>query len=90
MSRATALGSPLNRECHPERSEGSLSPAKVEYLRRLDGKQVILSTENVILSVAKDLCPQRARPFPFAALRVTRFGNLSERLWGLPPPCRPR
>jgi len=27
MSRATALGAPLNRECHPERSEGSLSPA---------------------------------------------------------------
>src|SRR5260221_6073611 len=27
MSRATALGAPLNRECHPEQSEGSLSPA---------------------------------------------------------------
>ena len=27
LSRATALGIPLNRACHPERSEGSLFPA---------------------------------------------------------------
>jgi len=67
MSRAIVLGAPSTENVilsavsrSPERSEGegSLSPAKVEYLRRLDGKQVILSTENVILSVAKDLCPQ--------------------------------
>ncbi len=29
-----------------------------------------LSAEHVILSAAKDLCPRRVRPFPFAALRA--------------------
>ncbi len=52
-----------------------------------------LSTEHVILSAAKDLCPRRVRPFPFAeftlepseglraaahALRVTSDGRPPE------------
>ncbi len=52
-----------------------------------------------MLSEAKHLAAWRARPFPFVeftleqseglraaahALRVTRVGNLSERLWGRP------
>jgi len=40
-----------------------------------------------MLSAAKHLATQRARPF--AALKVTRFGNVSERLWGRPYSVRP-
>src|SRR2546426_2490146 len=67
MTKATTSVAPTNRECHPERSEGSLSPAS-QTLRCAQG-DTRLPTENVILSAAKDLCPRRVRPF--AALRVT-------------------
>src|SRR6266699_5354252 len=55
----------------------------------------MLSAEAEALSVAKGkhLAAWRARPFAeftlseANGLRVTRFGNFSERLWGLPLPC---
>ena len=63
----------LSSNARPREDDRKGTPTSVEGRYRL-----------VMLSTAKHLTPQRARPFPFAALRVTLVSNLCERLWVAP------
>jgi hypothetical protein len=56
---------------HHDRARTRVAPIGVNLMSR-----AFLPTEHVILSVAKDLCPRRVRPF--TALRVTIDGKPRE------------
>src|SRR5260370_18013032 len=70
-----------SRSCHPERSEGSLCPSS-QTLRFAQGDTGQSRSCHPERSEGS-LCPSSR---PFASLRVTLVGNLSERLWGKPHP----